>query len=79
MAAVKRIDQVVNVVGLFQPQAGFLVTNALERLEQGCTMEVITNEKDFSNLLPPQQDQTKYSVTESGEVFGNFYYTILKK
>lgn len=79
MAAGKRIHQVVNVVGLAQPQSGFLVANALDKLEPGGIIEIITSERDFSNLVFPVWRQKKYAVTETREAQGNFCYTVLKK
>lgn len=79
MATEKRIHQVVNVVGLNQPQSGFLVANALEKLEPGGIIEIITNEKDFSNLVYPVWRQKKYAVTGTREAQGNFCYTVVKK
>jgi len=73
-----KIDQVLNVVGLLQPQSNFLVTKTLEKVAEGGTVEVISNEKNSMNIITGLCPKGKYTITETRKVHGLFHYIIVK-
>ena len=78
MSTKRKIDQVLNIVGLLQPQSNFLVSKTLEKVEKGGTLEVISNEKDSKNIITGLCPKRKYKITETRKVGGLFYYIIVK-
>jgi len=78
MSTKRKIDQVLNVVGLLQPQSNFLVSKTLEKGGEGRTVEVISNEKNSMNIMTGLCSKGKYKITEKREVHGLFHYIIVK-
>ena len=78
MSTKRKIDQVLNVVGLLQPQSNFLVSKTLEKSEEGRAVEVISSEKNFMNIMTGLYPKGKYKITETREVHGLFHYIIVK-
>lgn len=78
MSAKRKIDQVLNVVGLLQPQSNFLVTKTLEKVAAGRTVEVISNEKNSMNIISGLCHKGKYTITETRKIHGLFHYIIMK-
>lgn len=78
MSTKRKIDQVLNIVGLLQPQSSFLVRKTLEKIEKGGAVEVVSNEKNPMNIMTGLCPKRKYKITETREVRGIFHYTIVK-
>ena len=78
MSTKRKIDQVLNIVGLLQPQSNFLVSKTLDKIEKGGTVEVISNEKNYMNITTGMCPKGKYEIVETKKIRGHFHYTILK-
>jgi TusA-related sulfurtransferase len=78
MSTKRKIDQVLNVVGLLQPQFSFLVSKTLDKIEEGRTVEVISNEKNSNDIITGLCPKEKYKITETRKVHGLFHYIIVK-
>ena len=78
MSTKRKIDQVLNIVGLLQPQSNFLVRKTLEKIEEGGAVEVVSNEKNSMNIMTGLSPKRKYKIAETREIRGLFHYIIVK-
>ena len=78
MSIKRKVDQVLNIVGLLQPQSNFLVRKTLEKIDIGGAVEVVSNEKNYMNLMTGLCTKRKYKITETREIHGLFHYIIVK-
>lgn len=77
MSTRRKIEQVLNITGLLEPQSIFLVRNTLERINQGGTLEIVSekNSMDIPNGLCSGK---KYIIFDKKEIHGLFHYKIKK-
>lgn len=72
----RKIDQVLNVAGLLQPQSVFLIRRTLEKVKSGETLEIVTDKRKsayfFTTLSP------KYKIVEKKEMRGFYHYIITR-
>jgi len=73
-----KIDQVLNITGLQQPQSSFLVSKTLEKVHSGGVLEIISDSKHSRNILRSICPKSRYSILEKKEIRGLFHYTIKK-
>jgi TusA-related sulfurtransferase len=78
MSIKRKVDQVLNIVGLLQPQSNFLVRKTLENIEIGGAVEVVSNEKNSMKIMTGMCPKRKYKITETREKCGLFHYIIVK-
>ena len=78
MTTKRKIEQVLNIVGLLQPQSSFLVKKTLEKIEEGGAVEVVSNEKNSMNIMTGLCPKRKYKIAETREIRGLFHYIIVK-
>jgi TusA-related sulfurtransferase len=78
MSIKRKVDQVLNIVGLLQPQSNFLVKKTLEKIDIGGAVEVVSNEKNSMNIMTGLCTKRKYKITETREICGLFHYIIVK-
>lgn len=74
----KKIDQVLNVAGLLQPQSVFLINKTFEKIKCGTTLEIVTDKSKATYILAGLCPRKKYSIVEKKEIRGLFHYTIIK-
>lgn len=79
MSSKRKIDQVLNIVGLLQPQSVFLVRKTLEKVKCGGTLEIVSDKSKSMNILTGLCPKNKYQIIGKKEMRGLFHYIILKK
>ena len=78
MSDKEKIDQVLNIAGLLQPQSVFLVRKTLERVQDGSVLEIVSDRHNSRNILTGLCPKNKYTIVEKKEVCGLYHYTIKK-
>lgn len=78
MSTKNKIDQVLNIAGLLQPQSIFLVRKTLERVKQGGVLEIVSDNHNSKYILSSACSKSRYKIIERKEVRGLFHYTIIK-
>jgi len=73
-----KIDQVLNIAGLLQPQSFFLLRKTLEKIKRGGVLEIVSDQKNSKNIQRSLYPENKYMLIEKKEVHGLFHYTIMK-
>jgi len=74
-----KIDKVLNISGLQQPQSMFLITKTLEKVQPGDLLEIVSPEKRLMENIPQEFEDISYRIVEVREKNGLVYYTIVKE
>ncbi len=74
-----KIDKVLNISGLQQPQSMFLITKTLEKVQPGDLLEIVSPEKRLMENIPQEFEDISYRIVEVREKNGLVYYTIAKE
>ena len=73
-----KIDQVLNITGLLQPQSFFLVRKTLEKFKQGKVLEIVSDKENSKAILENLCPRKKYQILEQKEIRGLFHFIITK-
>ena len=72
------IDKVLNISGLIPPQSNFLITKTLEKIQQGCTLEIVSREKKILQFIPQLCESSSCKVIETRVENGLLHCTVAK-
>ena len=78
MTTKSKIDQVLNIAGLLQPQSVFLVNKTLQRFKQGEVVEIVCDKKNSKTILANLCPRKKYKIMEQKEMCGFSHLIIMK-
>lgn len=74
----EKVDQVLNIVGLLQPQSLFLIRKTLERVKCGGILEIVSDKSKSMDIIAGLCPKKKYRLIARKETRGLFHYTIMK-
>lgn len=78
MTTKNKVNQVLNITGLLQPQSVFIVRKTLERFEQGRVLEIVSDKENSKTILENLCPRKKYQILEQKEIRGLFHFIITK-
>lgn len=78
VSSTEKTDQVLNIVGLLQPQSVFLIRKTIEKIRCGETLEIVSDKKKSLYILADLCLEKKYKIIGKKEIRGLFHYTIMK-
>lgn len=72
------IDKIMNVKGLACPAPTVMTAKALEEMQKGSVLKIISNDRTTKKTIPELCSREHYSLIETDESNGVLYFIVKK-